>query len=493
MNKKQEYICANLLKQQFNVSNPFDVLCFDCTKLSVTLEDNVEQKTYLFCGIDLCTGQIIASYVFTRLSSKRMKDLVLSHLNLKKGTIYESQPTLIHSDRGTEFCNRNWTSLNEDPHVTLSMSRMATPVDNACIERLFGTIKRDKTLRGQTGKYNSMPDTIKSITELRCLVDNIIYRYNTQYRPKRTQKVPPNYFYELIYADQELNPQLPIRASTKYDEATTRSLEVYKKDLHVVYTAEIKQLNTKLDMINTNLVQVATGMGDKLNEVLTKVDSIEDKLTKPKKKKKETRQLRDPMLNEDLELFLETRMDHDLYVTLRNKIAIILLCALGCRNSEILEFTYNDMESLIVDRQTILIIKKTGKKVFQPISEYHADLIEFYYNQLVTEVGVVKGTWYIFTSVNDKEGTHLHVDHFNKILNASLRSFCTKCDLKKEFLTHSGRIGYVTNLLEHKVPIDIVAKMVHHDDIRSTMMYDRYTLDMPERKGILNKTNKKQT
>ena len=48
MNKKQEYICANLLKQQFNVSNPFDVLCFDCTKLSVTLEDNVEQKTYYF-------------------------------------------------------------------------------------------------------------------------------------------------------------------------------------------------------------------------------------------------------------------------------------------------------------------------------------------------------------------------------------------------------------------------------------------------------------
>jgi site-specific recombinase XerD len=418
-----------------------------------------------------------------------MKDLVVSHLNRKKGTPYEKQTTLIHSDRGTEFCNQNWTSLDEYEYVELSMSRMATPRDNAVIERLFGTIKRDKSLRGQTGKYKSLPSTVKNLTELRFLVENIVYRYNTEYRPKRTGKVPPDYFYELICTDQEENPLSSIRASTKYDEVTTESLNAYKKELGVAQDKEIKQLNTKLDMINSNLIQVATGMGEKLNTIETKVDSIEDKLTKPKRKKKETRQLRDPLMKEHLELFLETNMDHEVYINLRNKVAIILLCALGCRNSEILEFTYDDIEVLIASRQITLNIKKTGKKVYQPISEYHAVLIELYYNKLIEVVGGAKGSWYVFTPISNKEGVHLHVDYFNTTLNDFLREFCTTCGLDNEYLTHSGRIGFVTNLLEHRIPIDIVAKLVHHDDLRSTMKYDRFVLDIEQKKDILNETN----
>jgi site-specific recombinase XerD/transposase InsO family protein len=492
MSQKRAFTYPNLLAQRFNVSNPFSVLCADCTQLRITLKDKPEQKLYLFCVLDLCTSQVVTSYVFTRISSKRMKDSILSHLSRKEQTIYEKQKTIIHSDRGSEFCNKNWASLDDNEYVSLSMSRMAKPTDNAVIERFFGTLKRDKKILGQTGQYNTIPLFIENIDELRALVDNIMYRYNIGYKPKRTQYVPPDSFYELIYSDQKENPQTVVIASTRFDEKTTNNIELYKKELLVAQNIKLNQMNGKLDIINYNQIQMATGMGYKLDEVVTRLESIEQKVTKSSVIKRKPRLLRDALMNEHLELFLETSLDYKPYISIRNKTAIILLCALGCRNSEILEMKFKDIESLIIEKQIALYIKKTGKKVFQPISDYHANLLELFYNDLISSVGEINQDWYVFTSFRDKTGSFLHVNHFNKILNSSLQSFCLKCDINKKYQTHSGRIGYVTSLLQSGSDISIVAKMVNHDDIRSTTKYDRYTLDFRAKRDILNKNNPKQ-
>jgi site-specific recombinase XerD len=492
MNQKRAFTYTNQLAQRFNVSNPFSVLCADCTQLKIVLKDKPEQKVYLFCVLDLCTSQVVTSYVFTRISSKRMKDNVLVHLSRKEGTAYEKQITIIHSDRGSEFCNKNWSLLNDNEYVSLSMSRMAKPIDNAVIERFFGTLKRDKKILGQTGQYSTIPSSIENIAELRALVDNVMYRYNIGYKPKRTQFVSPDSFYELIHSDQKENPQIPIVASTRFDEKTTENIDLYKKELLVAQNIKLNQMSSKLDIINSNQIQMATGMGYKLDEVVMRLDSIEQKFTKAKVMKNKPRLLRDPLINEHLELFLGTSLDYEPFVSVRNKIAIILLCALGCRNSEILEMKYKDIKSLIIEKQIVLCIKKTGKKVYQPISDYHADLLELFYNDLISTVGEINSNWYIFTSFRDKTGSFLHVDHFNKILNNSLHSFCLKCDINKKYQTHSGRIGYVTSLLQSGIDISIVAKMVNHDDIRSTTKYDRYTLDFASKRDILNKNIKKQ-
>ena len=490
MNQKRAYTYPNLLAARFNVSNPFSVLCADCTQLKITLEDKPEQKVYLFCVLDLCTSQVVTSYVFTRLSSKRMKDSVLSHLSRKKQTVYEKQTTIIHSDRGSEFCNKNWALLDEDEYVSLSMSRMAKPTDNAVIERFFGTLKRDKKILGQTGQYSTVPNFIKNILELRALVDNVMHRYNLEYKPKRTLYVAPDSFYELIYADQNQNPQVSIIASTRFDEKTTENIELYKKGLLKTQNIRLDQIGSKLDIINANQIQLAMGVGHKLNEVVTRLESIEQKVTKSALRKRKPRLLRDPLMNEHLELFLETPLDYKPYVSVRNKTAILLLCALGCRNSEILELKYSDIESLIVEKQIVLYLKKTGKKVYQPISDHHADLLELFYNELIATIGEISSDWYVFTSFRDKTGAFLHVDHFNKILNDSLKLFCLKCNINKKYQTHSGRIGYVTGLLQSGIDISVVAKMVNHDDIRSTTKYDRYTLDFEAKRDILNKNLK---
>ena len=491
MNQKKNFVYPNLLAQRYNTSNPFSVLCADCTQLNITLEDKPEQKVHLFCVIDLCTGQLVTTYVFTRLSSKKMKDLVASYLNRKKGTNYEKQTTIIHSDRGTEFCNKNWSSLNEEEHINLSMSRMAKPWDNAVIERMFGTLKRDKKILGQSGQYDTFPKTIKSIVELRALCANITFRYNTSYRPARTFGTPPDDFAQLIYTEQKDNAQAPVLAHTRYDTSATKNITLYKKDILKAYKDEIAGINLKLDVINANQIQMVTQVGLKFEEINQKLDIIDQKVTKKLDKNNKPRLLRDPLTQSHLELFLKTSLDYVPYISVRNKTAILLLSALGCRNSEVTEMTFGELNSLIIKKQTDLYIKKTKKRVTQPISQYHADLLQLFYDDLVSIVGNVNSNWHIFASARDKSGPCLSQNHFNTILNGCLVQFCKKCNLDKHYKTHSGRIGYVTSLIQAGNDISVVAKLVNHDDIRSTTKYDRYVIDINEKRDILDQNCKK--
>ena len=492
MNKKRPYTYPNLLEQRFNVSNPFAVLCADCTQLDIVLEDNPEQKVKFFCVIDLCTGQLIASYVFTRVYSGRMKNLVASYLNRKKGTCYEEQQTIIHSDRGTEFCNRNWCSLIECGHVQISMSRKAKPLDNSVIERMFGTVKRDKKILGQSGSYDSIPESVKSINELRALMDNLVFRYNTSYKPKRTLFTPPDTFAQLLFAGQADNVQKTVLSHTRYNKSDTANILEYKKQILKDYKDELAKINTKLDVINSNQIEMATQVGERFVQVLDRLDVIDDKVTKNVRKKSRPRLQRDPLTESHLELFLKTSLDHEPYVSVRNKTAILLLSALGCRNSEINELTFAKLESLIIHKQISLYIRKTKKYICQPISDFHADLLKLFYDDLISIIGVIDSGWYVFASVRDKSGKHLHQKHFNTILNDSLRSFCIKCNLDNEYTTHSGRIGYVTSLMQAGHDVSVVAKLVNHEDIRSTMKYDRYVMSVESKRDILNKNVKKQ-
>ena len=52
--------------------------------------------------------------------------------------------------------------------------------------------------------------------------------------------------------------------------------------------------------------------------------------------------------------------------------------------------------------------------------------------------------------------------------------------------THSERIGYVTALLQHNVDISVVAKLVNHKDIRSTLKYDRHLLTEQQKRLIVD-------
>jgi hypothetical protein len=55
-------------------------------------------------------------------------------------------------------------------------------------------------------------------------------------------------------------------------------------------------------------------------------------------------------------------------------------------------------------------------------------------------------------------------------------------------MSHSGRIGFVTGLIQAGVSIDIVSKMVGHKQITTTQRYDQYTVPPDKARDLLNKT-----
>ncbi|MFA7076552.1 MAG: IS3 family transposase, partial [Candidatus Izemoplasmatales bacterium] len=64
---------------------------------------------------------------------------------------YGDLTTILHSDQGNIYSSKKFEQVHNDYLITRSMSRVATPTDNAAIESLNGWIKSDlkKNLRIQ--------------------------------------------------------------------------------------------------------------------------------------------------------------------------------------------------------------------------------------------------------------------------------------------------------------------------------------------------------
>jgi transposase InsO family protein len=48
-----------------------------------------------------------------------------------------------HSDRGTQYCSKNYIEALKEAKAVISMSRKATPYDNACVESFFASLKKE--------------------------------------------------------------------------------------------------------------------------------------------------------------------------------------------------------------------------------------------------------------------------------------------------------------------------------------------------------------
>lgn len=74
-------------------------------------------------------------------------------------------------------------------------------------------------------------------------------------------------------------------------------------------------------------------------------------------------------------------------------------------------------------------------------------------------------------------------EKFTKITNKYIEMF--NDDKSKKLSTHSFRVAYVTSLLKH-TNAQNAQQMIGHGDIRSTMKYSRYILDVARQDEILN-------
>lgn len=136
-------------------------------------------KIYLATVIDLCSRMIVGFNVL----NKHTVDLVAGALNyaLQSGV----RPTMLHSDQGSEYRSKSYTSYVETLGIQISMSRKSCPWENGYQESFYSQFKLD------LGDPNRFETTGELVAAIYCT----IFIYNN-YRIHTAFRMPPRKFYE---------------------------------------------------------------------------------------------------------------------------------------------------------------------------------------------------------------------------------------------------------------------------------------------------------
>jgi putative transposase len=177
-------VAENLLNQQFEATRPNEVWLSEITYIPTE-----EGWLYLAGHKDLFTGEIVGYAMGSRIT----KNLVSQSL-FKAVAAKRPGPGLIHhSDRGVQYCAREYRRLMGQFKMRASMSRKGDCYDNAPMESFWGTLKNELV---HHSRYKSREQAIREITE------HIEVFYNRQRRQERLGYLSPAVYERQFYARQ---------------------------------------------------------------------------------------------------------------------------------------------------------------------------------------------------------------------------------------------------------------------------------------------------
>lgn len=147
----------NLLDRKFTVPVLDTVWVSDITYIYTQ-----DGWLYLASVMDLCSRRIVgytlSDSMKTELVSSALKKALLLR-QPKKGFLH-------HSDRGSQYCSKEYIELLEEREVQISMSRKGDPYDNACIESFHATIKKELVYQwGRQTRVQARQEIIRYIDE----------------------------------------------------------------------------------------------------------------------------------------------------------------------------------------------------------------------------------------------------------------------------------------------------------------------------------------
>lgn len=127
-------VYPNELKRQFNPEAPNLVWVTDITYIHTG-----EGFIYLNPVLDLFSRRVV-SYAIDDCMDKSLPLRALKEAialrNPAEGLIH-------HSDRGSQYCSNDYIQELKDAKFVISMSKKATPFDNACAETFFASLKKE--------------------------------------------------------------------------------------------------------------------------------------------------------------------------------------------------------------------------------------------------------------------------------------------------------------------------------------------------------------
>lgn len=149
----------NILSRNFRTTAPNQKWCTDITCIHT-------KKGVLYLSVvkDLYDNFIVAFETGTS------QDNALVLRTLKKARREMSQGLVLHSDQGFPYTSQEYLQYTSEFQLVPSMSEPGSPLDNACAETFFGTLKSECL-------YRRHPQTL---SEARTIIEKYIYFYNYQ-------------------------------------------------------------------------------------------------------------------------------------------------------------------------------------------------------------------------------------------------------------------------------------------------------------------------
>ena len=125
----------NLINRNFTASKPNQKWCTDFTYLKLTNGS----KRYNCSILDLHDRSIVAT-----LNSKEITaEFAIDTLKIALDKNPNNKNLILHSDQGSQFTSKEFTSFCSERKIIQSMSKAGCPYDNAPMESFYGTLKNE--------------------------------------------------------------------------------------------------------------------------------------------------------------------------------------------------------------------------------------------------------------------------------------------------------------------------------------------------------------
>jgi len=177
-------VAENLLSQQFEATAPNQIYVTDITYIPTE-----EGFLYLAGHKDLFTKEIVGYAMGARMT----KNLVSQSLFRAVAAKRPSAGLIHHSDRGSQYCSREYRKLLDQFKMRTSMSGKGNCFDNAPMESFWGTLKTELVFHR---KYETRQEAIREVTEY------IELFYNRQRRQEKLGYRSPAAFEQQYYKKQ---------------------------------------------------------------------------------------------------------------------------------------------------------------------------------------------------------------------------------------------------------------------------------------------------
>lgn len=167
----------------------------------------------------------------------------------------------------------------------------------------------------------------------------------------------------------------------------------------------------------------------------------------------------------------------------RKKIVFTLLYYTGARVNELRELTYTDLTNVLQEGRLKLVLRKQKDAIVRVLPTAGQEEMR----KLTPEIDLFfkKLECKTLGQSFKKPGQVMHQKAWITYINREINKVNKSLQINDVLSSHSFRVGFVTRHLKH-ADSHLVAQLVGHKSVATTLKYNRYVIDQERSREILD-------